>query len=31
MVNYLELPIGDKMPEVVNAVIEIPARGHQQV
>ena len=27
MTNYLELPIGDKMPEVVNAVIEIPAEG----
>lgn len=24
MVNYLELPIGDKTPEVINAVIEIP-------
>ncbi len=27
MVNYLELPIGDKVPEVINAVIEIPAEG----
>src|SRR5271168_3957286 len=27
MVNYLELPIGDKAPEVINAVIEIPAEG----
>ncbi|MBV8114685.1 MAG: inorganic diphosphatase [Silvibacterium sp.] len=27
MTNYLELPIGDKIPEVVNAVIEIPAEG----
>lgn len=27
MVNYLELPIGPKMPEVVEAVIEIPAEG----
>ncbi len=27
MVNYLELPIGEKVPEVVNAVIEIPAEG----
>ncbi len=27
MVNYLELPIGDHMPEVVNTVIEIPLEG----
>jgi inorganic pyrophosphatase len=27
MVNYLELPIGDKMPDVVEAVIEIPLEG----
>src|SRR5271170_6433186 len=27
MVNYLELPLGDKAPEVINAVIEIPAEG----
>ena len=27
MVNYLELPIGEKMPEVINAVIEIPLEG----
>ena len=27
MVNYLELPIGAKCPEVVNAVIEIPLEG----
>jgi len=27
MVNYLELPIGPKSPEVVNAVIEIPNEG----
>src|SRR5215467_7851203 len=27
MVNYLELPIGDKLPEVINAVIEIPFEG----
>jgi inorganic pyrophosphatase len=27
MVNYLELPAGDRLPEVVNAVIEIPAEG----
>ncbi len=27
MVNYLELPVGDKSPEVVNAVIEIPGDG----
>ncbi|MFB3917779.1 MAG: inorganic diphosphatase [Terriglobales bacterium] len=25
--NYLSLPIGDKAPALVNAVIEIPARG----
>jgi inorganic pyrophosphatase len=27
MVNYLELPAGPEVPEVVNAVIEIPADG----
>src|SRR5215469_4803155 len=27
MVNYLELPVGDKSPEVINAVIEIPLEG----
>ena len=27
MVNYLELPVGEKSPEIVNAVIEIPADG----
>ena len=27
MVNYLELPIGEKAPEVINAVIEIPLEG----
>src|SRR5246500_1912372 len=27
MVNYLELPIGEKLPEVINAVIEIPFEG----
>ena len=27
MVNYLELPIGEKAPEVVNVVIEIPLEG----
>ena len=27
MTNYLELPAGDKAPEVINAVIEIPAQG----
>ena len=27
MVNYLALPVGDKSPEIVNAVIEIPADG----
>jgi inorganic pyrophosphatase len=27
MVNYLELPVGQKCPEVINAVIEIPAEG----
>ena len=24
MVNYLELPVGDRAPEVFRAVIEIP-------
>jgi inorganic pyrophosphatase len=27
MVNYLELPLGEKSPEVINAVIEIPLEG----
>src|SRR5580658_4065794 len=27
MVNYLELPVGEKCPEVINAVIEIPQGG----
>jgi inorganic pyrophosphatase len=27
MINYLELPIGEKAPEVINAVIEIPLEG----
>ncbi len=27
MTNYLKLPIGDKAPEAVNAVIEIPSEG----
>jgi inorganic pyrophosphatase len=27
MTNYLELPIGEKSPEVINAVIEIPYEG----
>ena len=27
MVNYLELPIGERAPEVINAVIEIPLEG----
>ena len=27
MVNYLELPIGDRSPEVFRAVIEIPKDG----
>ena len=27
MVNYLELPVGEKCPEVIHAVIEIPAEG----
>jgi inorganic pyrophosphatase len=27
MVNYLELPIGDRCPEVIEAVIEIPFEG----
>jgi inorganic pyrophosphatase len=31
MTNYLELPVGPNSPEVINAVIEIPVRGHQQV
>ena len=27
MVNYLELPIGERAPEVIEAVIEIPYEG----
>ncbi len=27
MLDYLELPIGAKSPEVVNAVIEVPFEG----
>jgi inorganic pyrophosphatase len=27
MANYLELPVGEKSPEVFNVVIEIPAEG----
>ena len=27
MPNYLELPVGPKSPELVNAVIEIPYEG----
>ncbi len=27
MINYLELPIGDRSPEVFRAVIEIPKDG----
>ncbi len=27
MVNYLELPVGDRAPDLVNAVIEIPLDG----
>ena len=30
MVNYLELPIGDRSPEVFRAVIEIPKDGTQK-
>jgi inorganic pyrophosphatase len=30
MVNYLELPIGDRAPEVFRAVIEIPKDGTQK-
>ena len=30
MVNYLELPIGDRSPEVFRAVIEIPIDGTQK-
>ena len=25
--NYLELPVGERTPEVINAVIEIPLEG----
>ncbi len=31
MVNYLELPVGDRAPEVFRAVIEIPLGGTQKV
>ncbi len=31
MVNYLELPIGDRSPEVFRAVIEIPKGRHAEV
>jgi inorganic pyrophosphatase len=27
MINYLELPLGDRCPEVIDAVIEIPFEG----
>src|SRR5450755_3607525 len=27
MTNYLELPVGEKSPEVINVVIEIPGEG----
>ncbi len=27
MPNYLELPVGDKAPQIINAVIEIPSEG----
>ena len=27
MPNYLELPVGESAPELVNAVIEIPLDG----
>src|SRR5712675_2689445 len=27
MINYIELPIGERSPEVIDAVIEIPAEG----
>src|SRR5271168_5201861 len=27
MTNYLELPVGEKSPEVINVVIEIPNEG----
>ncbi len=27
MTNYLELPVGEKSPEVINVVIEIPLEG----
>ena len=30
MVNYLELPVGDRAPEVFRAVIEIPKDGTQK-
>ncbi len=30
MVNYLELPVGDRAPEVFRAVIEIPRDGTQK-
>ena len=31
MINYLELPIGDRAPEVFRAVIEIPKDGDAKV
>jgi inorganic pyrophosphatase len=31
MINYLELPIGDRAPEVFRAVIEIPKGWDEQV
>ena len=31
MVNYLELPMGDRSPEVFRAVIEIPLDGTQKI
>jgi hypothetical protein len=31
MVNYLELPIGDRCPEVFRCVIEIPLDGTQTI
>jgi hypothetical protein len=30
IVNDLELPIGDRSPEVFRAVLEIPLDGHQK-
>ena len=31
MVNYLELPVGDRAPEVFRVVIEIPAGWNAEV